>query len=379
MPVISSSLGRHLTIFTLALLLFAASGIATSLFSARWHVDNLLNTRIMPGLVEATRYSLMDDATLSTIAARVNNELQSLSFESWPGTLSNCALALRSIEDTFIQTDLQAETPGRGFHQQLSVTHEIGQQGTLSATFALDCLIAPVPVSIMSVALALMVTSLIALLPRAYSPQQRKLLNILNDAGLEWQDSQSVLQHLQKNDPTSLQWYDFLIQRIQSGALSIEQLVSSANARDQIVFHHQRQSVSIRGIEVALSRTPYFYYALYAHQRYDDAQRNFSACDDNGWILNPASGRANPEHTRLLLALMQEHGGHQKAIKELEAHGVRAKTMDQNRNKVKEELTKVLGEAVAEQYLFETRRDPRTGRNHYRLKTDATKIIFPGQ
>lgn len=76
---------------------------------------------------------------------------------------------------------------------------------------------------------------------------------------------------------------------------------------------------------------------------------------------------------------MQEHGGHQKAIKELEAHGVRAKTMDQNRNKVKEELTKVLGEAVAEQYLFETRRDPRTGRNHYRLKTDATKIIFPDQ
>ena len=74
---------------------------------------------------------------------------------------------------------------------------------------------------------------------------------------------------------------------------------------------------------------------------------------------------------------MKTHDGHQKAIKELEAHGVRAKTMDQNRNKVKEELIKVLGESVAEQYLFETRRDSRTGRNHYRLKTSATKIILP--
>ncbi|WP_339866940.1 hypothetical protein [Pseudohongiella nitratireducens] len=336
-----------------------------------------MNDRIMPGIIEASRYSLMDEATVVTIAEQVNNDLQSLSLQSWLGTLSSCELQLRAIENTAI-----ASAPANhGFSQHLQVTHQTGQQdalsASLSASFTLDCLVAPGPVLSMSFLFAAFVTALIAGLPRAYSPQQRQLLNVLSDVGLEWQDIQTVLTHLQKNDTASLQWYDFLIQRIQSGSLSVEQLMQSANASDCIQFHHDRQSVSIRGIEVPLSRTPYFYYALYAHQRHDDAQRNFSACDDNGWILNPASGRANPEHTRLLLNLMKTHDGHQKAIKELEAHGVRAKTMDQNRNKVKEELIKVLGESVAEQYLFETRRDSRTGRNHYRLKTSATKIILP--
>lgn len=368
-----SSLRRHLCVFLLASLLFSACAIATALLSARWQVDSLLNSRIMPGIIEASRYSLMDEATVTTIAERVNEDLQSLTLQSWLGTLSDCELQLRSIENTEILSN-RAE---HGFEQHLQITQQTGQQGSLSAAFTLHCLVAPGPITSMSLIFAAMITSLIAFMPRAYSPQQRQLLNVLNHAGLAWQDTQTILQQLQASDTASQQWYDSLIKRIQSGSLTVDQLLASVNASDDIHFHHDRQSVTIKGIEVALSRTPYFYYALYAYQRFDDAQRNFSACDDNGWILNPASGRANPEHSRLLLTLMKAHGGHQKAIKELEAHGVRAKTMDQNRNKVKEELSKVLGESAVEGYLFETKRDPRTGRNYYRLKTSATKIKLP--
>lgn len=375
MPLAMTRIRRHLIVFIVALLLFASCAIATSLLSARWQVDNLLSSRIMPGIVDASRYSLMDEDTVSTIANRVNNELLSLSLQSWLGTLTDCQLQLQSIEHTTVQPTL----PPQGIVQHLQVSQPTGQQGNLSATFTLGCPIAAGPVAAMSLAFSLFLTTLIAVIPRAYTPQQRHLLETLRDAGMAWPQTRGILQQFQKNDPASLQWYDFLIQRLRSGSLSVEQLLKSANAKDQIVFHHDRQSVSIRGIEVPLSRTPYFYYALYAQQRIDDAQRNFSASNDDGWILNPAAGRANPEHSRALLTLMKEHGGHLKAIKELETHGVRAKTMDQNRNKVKEELQKVLGESVAERYLFETQRDSRTGRNHYRLKTSAANIILPDQ
>lgn len=373
MPLILPQLGRHLLVLFLSGLIFAVSAIATSLLSARWQVDNLLMDRIMPGIMEATRYSLLDEETLATISQRVNHEFQSLPLQSWLGTLSDCRLQLGSIENTVINTPLNS----RGVLQQLQITQRTGEQDTFSASFTLDCMIAVKPVTAMSLMFAIAFTALLAALPNAYTSQQRKLLDALRDAGLSWQETRGILKQFNKSDPDSLHWYDFLIQRLHAGSLSAEQLQKSANADDCLVFQHDRQSVFIRGIEIPLSRTPYFYYALYAQQRVDDAQRNFSACDDNGWILNPASGRANPEHTRMLLTLMKDHGGHLKAIKELEAHGVRAKTMDQNRNKVKEELSKVLGEAVADAYLFETQRDSRTGRNHYRLKTSATRIILP--
>lgn len=122
------------------------------------------------------------------------------------------------------------------------------------------------------------------------------------------------------------------------------------------------------GIPVRLSSTPFFYYYWYALRR---------AGDDGGWFTNPPSNRPDSEAGEQLIALMERHGGHGKAVKDLRDKGLRAKTLDQNRSKVKEEMAQVLGEFLAADYLFEMERDPRTARYRYRLALPPERIRLP--
>jgi len=47
---------------------------------------------------------------------------------------------------------------------------------------------------------------------------------------------------------------------------------------------------------------------------------------------------------------------------------------DQNRNKIKDCMTAILGEDLAENFLFESKRDFNTGRYSYRLALKVDKI-----
>jgi hypothetical protein len=61
---------------------------------------------------------------------------------------------------------------------------------------------------------------------------------------------------------------------------------------------------------------------------------------------------------------------------DLEDHGLKAKTLDQNRSKIKEGITAVLGQELAARYLFELRKRATSNRTSYRLKLDAGRICI---
>lgn len=123
----------------------------------------------------------------------------------------------------------------------------------------------------------------------------------------------------------------------------------------------------IRGRAIEVTKTPLFYYAWYASKRLDN--------EAEGWMLNPPSNRPDKELGKELSELMWKYKGHARAISELEEHGLRAKSLDQNRSKLKEELIAATGPKLAEHYLFDIDKDDQ-GRLRYRVKMRAEQIRF---
>ncbi len=150
-----------------------------------------------------------------------------------------------------------------------------------------------------------------------------------------------------------------------AGALKI------ANAKDELVFYPQQYCVQVHGLSIPLPSTPFLYYLWYA-------QRKLACSDDDSWFVNPPSNNPDRHNAEELVALMESHGGHPKAINDLRDKGLRAKTLDQNRSKIKEELTQLLGEDLAAPYLFDVERDHKTARFKYRLSTPAARIRIVG-
>ena len=75
--------------------------------------------------------------------------------------------------------------------------------------------------------------------------------------------------------------------------------------------------------------------------------------------------------------MFEKYGGHAKAASEPQEKGLRAKTLDQNRSKIKDELVRHLCEELALPYLFDVQRDLRTARFNYRisLAPEFIKIV----
>lgn len=127
-------------------------------------------------------------------------------------------------------------------------------------------------------------------------------------------------------------------------------------------------SVTINQVLIPLSVTPAIYWLWYAVQR--------TRGDQSGWVSNPATNRPDPDRGAQLLELMQRFGGHGRAVSELQQHGLRAKTLDQNRNKIKEALSSVLGASLADSLAFENQRKAEAGSSCYRLKMSPKQIVF---
>ena len=107
-----------------------------------------------------------------------------------------------------------------------------------------------------------------------------------------------------------------------------------------------------------------FYYAWYAMHR----------VSGDGWITNPASNRPDTVLARELVELMSRYDGHAKAINDLERTGLKARTLDQNRSKIKDEIVAALGEKLARAYLFEASKHPDGIHMRYRLHVDSRHI-----
>lgn len=148
--------------------------------------------------------------------------------------------------------------------------------------------------------------------------------------------------------------------------LPLLQSLRRARAQPQLLLRPATSTVVCAGSEVRLPSTPFIYYLWYAHRRLADI--------DSGWYLNPPSGGSDMAAAGELLVLMDQLGAHPKARRELAEKGLRAKVLDQNRSKAKDELTRVLGEEVAADYLFDAERDGRSARYRYRLRLEPGQI-----
>ncbi|WP_337880068.1 hypothetical protein [Rheinheimera sp.] len=138
-----------------------------------------------------------------------------------------------------------------------------------------------------------------------------------------------------------------------------------ANAEPQLKFQLETGQLWVHGLELKLSRTPFLYYYWYASRRKSALQ--------DGWVLNPASNRPSTDYAAELTALMLQGHGHKKALQDIEA-GVKAKTLDQNRSKLRDELEQQLGPALAQQFLFDCHKDVKSSRSHYRMMTAPEQI-----
>jgi|GEM_PF-6220927 len=142
--------------------------------------------------------------------------------------------------------------------------------------------------------------------------------------------------------------------------------IKAAFSSNKLIIDANKHSIIINNTQVILTKTPFFYYLWYAYRRVNDER--------NGWFVNPSAEKGNHDEAKVLIKLMEDHGGHSRAINDLEKYGIRAKTLDQNRNKIKDCMTTILGEDLAENFLFESKRDFNTGRYSYRLALKADKI-----
>lgn len=157
---------------------------------------------------------------------------------------------------------------------------------------------------------------------------------------------------------------DWLVLGLQREPGNLDRALALADGEDEVVIDLAAMTLSIRGLCVPTSGTPLFYYAWYARSR----------LDGEGWITNPASNRPDREAAAQLIELMSRFDGHARAINDLERAGLKARTLDQNRSKIKDEIVAVLGEDLADAYLFEASRHPDDVHTRYRLRVHGRCI-----
>ncbi|MFS1913632.1 hypothetical protein [Vibrio sp. 10N.286.48.B7] len=132
---------------------------------------------------------------------------------------------------------------------------------------------------------------------------------------------------------------------------------------EELLFELATQSIVIGGERVAMSKTPFFYYLWYAKRQWEGVPP----------YVNPSMHQPDKQAGQELAQLMRGYGGHARAINDLEHFGLRAKTLDQNRNKIKDELTNALGDK-AKGFLFCKTRHAKTGRYQYQLVINKSLI-----
>ena len=215
--------------------------------------------------------------------------------------------------------------------------------------------------------LALLVSVVILRLPKPITPEQEGLIAALKHCGADDKQAQLLAAdaRVAKLSADQLPW---LLKILEMKPASLEMALSIAQSPAQLEFMPATKTIRLHGLELTLADTPFFYFYWYALLRLSS---------DEGWYTNPAQTRPDLHNSRSLHALFEKYGGHAKAAGELQEKGLRAKTLDQNRSKIKEELVRQLGEELATPYLFDVQRDARTARFNYRLSLapELIKIV----
>lgn len=342
--------------------LLSALSAAIAMTSATIELRNTLAQQLPPRLSQALQFSFVSSTeTIALISDAINQDLASLTVTGRAGLLHNCHAQLLQLLDSAAPPDQRSAVvapssarPGpMPWPGLLPVTSSLQVDWTRgdyleSASVQLQCQLHVPRLLGLNATLTLLVLLVMVALPVSLSQR--------------------------------LPWLLLGLKRYGYTLPGLRQALSIALAPATMRFDHRHHTVTIHGVALTLPKTPYFYYAWYAGLR---LQR-----DSRGWLLNPATDRPDRTSAAALTELMISAGGHQKAINDLTEHGLRAKILDQNRNKVKDELCRELGESLAADYLFESERDARTARYRYRLacpphrikltKQASTSIDHPG-
>ncbi len=212
---------------------------------------------------------------------------------------------------------------------------------------------------------SLLFSCLLAFLPRPRSAQSQRRCAALQQAGIAASACESLCADpaLKTVADTELPWVSRAIQL----GYPVDVAINAGKASACLRFDVKGSRVSVHGLWIDLPATPFIYYYWYASCRLQSRE---------GWFTNPAAKRPDLASAQQLIAMMENHGGHRKAINDLYEKGLRAKILDQNRSKIKDELCHVLGDELAQEYLFEGIRDKRTARYRYRLRLPPERIIL---
>lgn len=213
--------------------------------------------------------------------------------------------------------------------------------------------------------LALLATALISIIQAPLGANRQALCNRLVELGTKPAAARREVLLSEVSDD-QLTWFEAGL-TVSSNAV-VPALAIARSATD-IAFHPETTSVCCHGITIKLPSTPFFYFLWYA-------QRRKSKVDD-GWFTNPRTNQPDKSSAQELVSLLQRYSGNAKAIRELSEKGLRAKVLDQNRSKIKDELTDALGETLASNYLFEQQWNIAKYRNRYRIATEPEHIILP--
>lgn len=306
--------------------------------------------RVLPDkLALALQARLSGDQLAQWVAGRLERDLATLPAYGVLPLVRSCSVGVRQLVDAPPAPARQAGI--------IQVRWQIGSEPRFSA-FSLDCQTNWLPLLGSAALLALLIAILMALVPVPLDSARRARIATLIEKGLPFRQARQLGVAL---DTEQLLWFERALP-LNNG--DVDRALDCAGREPQLVFDCRHRQVRVRGVPVTLSKTPFFYYLWYARCRQLG----------EGWVLNPPVNRPDREGAASLVALMSEHGGHTKSINDLREHGLRAKTLDQNRNKIRDELVNLLGEDLAAPYLFESERDLKSGRYRYRLALDATRV-----
>lgn len=350
-------------------------------------LNQILNRDLLPRLAGVELYSIDSGHAKHYLAARIAEDLQNLCEPSPLAILVKCSARVMRFKDVVFAQPRPAQTISLSIaenqHLDIGIYYRtrwlllIFSQGLWLLPLAAFLLWFPKPLArehrIWAKRLSAGGASHQAV--RAALLALRQVRPALQNELLQWLDGahiteEQAIQLLTRAEfpalyPEQLQWLGLALQFYEG---DLTRAFAVACSPPKLQFLPEQRTVMIHGLSLDLPATPFLYYYWYALRR---------CHGEGGWFINPPAHGVDRHHHMELIALCEKYGGHARAIKDLHDKGLRSKTLDQNRSKIKDELCRLLGETLAADYLFDTERDGKTARYKYRLSLTAQLIELP--
>lgn len=322
------------------LIVFIAVFFVNSLLLA-WLPQALVN-RQFKRVLEASSQSSMQTALLDTWDDKLRSE------------------AKQHIENTVTQSIQN--------HLQKPVDNMFIKHCTLSNAYpnnaVVSCSSNWTSIILIAVVFSAIVSQITWFLPPPIPLYIRRRLGVLERTGKIPKESFDAL--VREKSLSNLNDFDF--ERLISvmSVMPISKALKLILEDEKLIIDFPAKTITVQGVEIELSSAPFFYYSWYAYCR----------TINEGWYVNPRSSTPNLNDGIDIASLMSVYGGHKRAINELETQGLRAKSLDQYRSRIKEIITKHIGSSIGQKYLFEADGNSNSGMTGYRLMLDGDKIEF---